>query len=202
MFYAVDERDRRVLPHDPFKAIVAPRPIGWISSISAKGEVNLAPYSFFNGVNSRPPLVMFASEGRKDSVSNIEETGEFVCNLASWDLREQMNETSAPIPHGQSEFVRAKLTMAPSGLVKPPRVAEAPCALECKLLRIVQLETHKNQPTDCRVVFGEVVGVYIDERFVKDGMLDTAAMKPVARCGYADQYAVVERLFSMMRPET
>ena len=201
MFYETAKNDHG-LPYNPFKAIVAPRPIGWITSVDAEGRINLAPYSFFNGVNSRPPLVMFASEGRKDSVSNIEETGEFVCNLASWDLREQMNETSAPIPHGQSEFVRAKLTMSPSGLVKPPRVAEAPCALECKLLRIVQLETHKNQPTDCRVVFGEVVGVYIDEHFVKDGMLDTAAMKPVARCGYADQYAVVERLFSMTRPET
>ena len=202
MFYAVDERDRSILPHDPFKAIVAPRPIGWISSISAKGEVNLAPYSFFNGVNSRPPLVMFASEGRKDSVSNIEETGEFVCNLATWDLREAMNETSAPMPHGQNEFVRAGLKSAPSVLVKPPRVAASPCALECKLLRIVQLETHSHQPADCHVVFGEVVGVYIDERFVRDGMLDTAAMKPVARCGYADQYAVVESLFSMTRPET
>ena len=202
MFYEPDMRDRSVLRHDPFKAIVAPRPIGWISSISAKGEVNLAPYSFFNGVNSRPPLVMFASEGRKDSVENIEQTGEFVCNLATWDLREQMNETSAPMPHGKNEFVRAKLTMAPSGLVKPPRVAEAPAALECKLLRIVRLDTHKNQPTDCHVVFGEVVGVYIDERFVKDGMLDTAAMKPVARCGYTDQYAVVESLFFMTRPET
>ena len=202
MFYAVDQRDRSVLPHDPFKAIVAPRPIGWISSISAKGEVNLAPYSFFNGVNSRPPLVMFASEGRKDSVSNIEETGEFVCNLATWDLREAMNETSAPMPHGQNEFVRAGLKSAPSVLVKPPRVADSPCALECKLVRIVRLETHKHAPLECHVVFGEVVGVYIDERFVRDGMLDTAAMKPVARCGYADQYAVVESLFSMTRPET
>ena len=202
MFYAVDARDRSILPHDPFKAIVAPRPIGWISSISAKGEVNLAPYSFFNGVNSRPPLVMFASEGRKDSVRNIEETGEFVCNLATWDLREAMNETSAPMPHGKNEFVRAGLEQAPSVLVKPPRVAASPCALECKLLRIVQLETHSHLPADCHVVFGEVVGVYIDERFVKDGMLDTAAMKPVARCGYTDQYAVVESLFFMTRPET
>jgi flavin reductase (DIM6/NTAB) family NADH-FMN oxidoreductase RutF len=202
MFYAVDARDRSILPHDPFKAIVAPRPIGWISSISAKGEVNLAPYSFFNGVNSRPPLVMFASEGRKDSVRNIEETGEFVCNLATWDLREAMNETSAPMPHGKNEFVRAGLEQAPSVLVKPPRVAASPCALECKLLRIVQLETHSHQPADCHVVFGEVVGVYIDERFVKGGMLDTAAMKPVARCGYTDQYAVVESLFFMTRPET
>ncbi len=100
MFYEPEKRDRTLLPHDPFKAIVAPRPIGWITSISAKNEVNLAPYSFFNGVSSRPNLLMFASEGRKDSVSNIAETGEFVCNLATWDLREQMNLTSAPLPHG------------------------------------------------------------------------------------------------------
>jgi flavin reductase (DIM6/NTAB) family NADH-FMN oxidoreductase RutF len=202
MFYACDQRDRSILPHDPFKAIVAPRPIGWISSISARGEVNLAPYSFFNGVNSRPPLVMFGSEGRKDSLRNIEETGEFVCNLATWDLREAMNETSAPMPHGENEFVRAGLEPAPSVLVKPPRVAASPCALECKLTRIVQMETHSHKPLDGHVVFGEVVGVYIDERFVKNGMVDTAAMKPVARCGYTDQYAVVEGLFSMTRPET
>jgi flavin reductase (DIM6/NTAB) family NADH-FMN oxidoreductase RutF len=198
MFYASDRRDRGILPHDPFKAIVAPRPIGWISSISASGEVNLAPYSFFNGVNSRPPLVMFASEGRKDSVRN---TGEFVCNLATWDLREAMNETSAPMPHGENEMVRARLAPAPSVLVKPPRVAAAPCALECRLVRIVRLETHRHEPVDAHVVFGEVVGVHIDDRFIVDGVLDTAALRPVARCGY-DQYAVVEGLFSMTRPET
>jgi flavin reductase (DIM6/NTAB) family NADH-FMN oxidoreductase RutF len=189
------------LPYDPIKAIVAPRPIGWISSISAKGEVNLAPYSFFNGVNSRPPLVMFASEGRKDSVRNIEETGEFVCNLVTWDLREAMNETAAPMPHGQNEMERARLASAPSVLVKPPRVAATPCALECKLVRIIQMETHRHEPLDTHMVLGEVVGVHIEDRFIVGGILDTAALKPVARCGY-DQYAVVESLFSMARPET
>ena len=133
MFYEPDKRDKSVLPHDPFKAIVAPRPIGWITSMSAKGEVNLAPYSYFNGVNSRPNLVMFASEGAKDSVSFIEETGEFVCNLATWDLREAMNATSAPLPRGVNEMERAGLEPAPSRLVKPPRVQASPCALECKL---------------------------------------------------------------------
>ena len=201
MFYACDERDRSLLPHDPFKAIVAPRPIGWISSIGATGAVNLAPYSFFNGVNSRPPMVMFASEGRKDSVRNIEETGEFVCNLATWDLREAMNATSAPLPYGVNEMAQAGLAAAPSILVKPPRVAAAPCALECKLVRIVPLETHRHQPVDSHVVFGEVVGVHIDDRYVVNGVLDTAALKPIARCGY-DQYAAVEALFSMTRPET
>jgi flavin reductase (DIM6/NTAB) family NADH-FMN oxidoreductase RutF len=201
MFYACDKRDRSLLPHDPFKAIVAPRPIGWISSISASGEVNLAPYSFFNGVNSRPPMVMFASEGRKDSVRNIEETGEFVCNLATWDLRDAMNATSAPLPRGVNEMERAGLIAATSILVKPPRIAAAPCALECKLVRIVPLETHTHQPVDSHVVFGEVVGVHIDDRYVVNGVLDTAALQPIARCGY-DQYAAVEALFSMTRPET
>jgi flavin reductase (DIM6/NTAB) family NADH-FMN oxidoreductase RutF len=199
MFYEPDKRDRKVLPHDPFKAIVAPRPIGWITSISLKGEVNLAPYSFFNGVNSRPNLVMFGSEGFKDSVSNITETREFVCNLATWDLRDAMNATSAPLPHGINEMERAGLKPAPSKMVKPPRVAAAPCALECKLIRIVPMETANGEPVDCHVVFGEVVGVHIDDRMIVGGLLDTAAMKPIARCGY-DQYAVVESVFSMTRP--
>src|SRR5438132_8734407 len=139
MFYATDVNDHG-LPHDPFKAIVAPRPIGWISSISAKGEVNLAPYSYFNGVSSRPPVVCFSSEGRKDSVSFIEETGEFVCNLATWDLRLAMNITSAPFPRGVDELRAAGLTPAPCRLVRPPRVAEAPCAMECRVLQMVSLE--------------------------------------------------------------
>lgn len=199
MFYEYDKRDKTRLPHDPFKAIVAPRPIGWVTSISLKGEVNLAPYSYFNGINSRPNLLMFASEGRKDSVTFIAETREFVCNLATWDLREQMNLTSAPLPRGVNEMQRAGLEAAPSRLVKPPRVAASPCALECKLIKIVAMETADGAPVDCHVVFGQVVGVHIDDRFIVDGRLDTAAMKPIARCGY-DQYAVVESVFSMIRP--
>ena len=199
MFYKPDQRDKSRLPHDPFKAIVAPRPIGWITSISAKGEVNCAPYSYFNGVNSRAHLVMFASEGRKDSVNNIAETGEFVCNLATWDLREAMNVTSAPLAHGINEMERAGLAAEPSRLVKPPRVGASPCALECKLIKIVAMETADGKPVDCHVVFGQVIGVHIDDRFIVDGRFDTAAMKPIARCGY-DEYAVVESLFSMTRP--
>jgi flavin reductase (DIM6/NTAB) family NADH-FMN oxidoreductase RutF len=201
MFYEPDKRDKAVLPHDPFNAIVAPRPIGWITSISMKGEVNLAPYSFFNGVNSRPNIVMFASEGRKDSVSNIAATGEFVCNLATLALRDPMNETSAPLAHGANEMARAELEPAPSRLVKPPRVASSPCALECKLIKIVPMETFDGQPVDAHVVFGQGVGVHIEDRFVVNGRLDTAAMKPIARCGY-DEYAVVESLFAMQRPAT
>jgi flavin reductase (DIM6/NTAB) family NADH-FMN oxidoreductase RutF len=201
MFYEPDKRDRNVLRFDAFKAIVAPRPIGWISTVDAQGRVNLAPYSFFNGVASRPPLVMFASEGQKDSVTNIEATGEFVCNLATWDLREAMNETSAPMPHGASEMERASLEPAPCRLVRPPRVKAAPCALECRLLRIVSLDDLAGKPSGAHVVFGQVVGIHIDDRFIKDGLLDTAAMKPIARCGY-DDYAVVDVLFSMRRPES
>jgi flavin reductase (DIM6/NTAB) family NADH-FMN oxidoreductase RutF len=199
MFYEPDKRNKAKLPHDPFKAIVAPRPIGWITSISLKGEVNLAPYSYFNGVSSRANILMFASEGHKDSVSFIEETREFVCNLATWDLREAMNATSAPLARGVNEMERAGLAPAPSRLVKPPRVAASPCALECKLIKIVAMETAAGQPLDCHVVFGQVIGVHIDDRFIVDGLLDTAAMKPIARCGY-DQYALVESVFSMGRP--
>jgi flavin reductase (DIM6/NTAB) family NADH-FMN oxidoreductase RutF len=201
MFFEPDKRDRSVLRHDPFKAIVAPRPIGWITSMDVEGRVNLAPYSYFNGINSRPPLVMFASESRKDSVTNIEATGEFVCNLATWDLREPMNASSAPLPQGANEMERAGLSPAASRLVRPPRVAASPCALECRLLRIVTLDDLAGKPTDCHVVFGQVVGVHIDERFIKDGLLDTAAMRPIARCGY-DEYARVEAVFSMVRPAT
>lgn len=199
MFYEPDKRDKRILPHDPFKAIMAPRPIGWITSMSAKGEINLAPYSFFNGVNSRPNLLMFGSEGRKDSLAFIEETREFVCNLATYDLREPMNMTSAPLARGVNEMVRAGLEPAPSRLVKPPRVAASPCALECKLVKIVPMATFDGQAVDCHVVFGQVVGVHIEDRFVVNGRLDTAAMQPIARCGY-DEYAVVERVFSIVRP--
>jgi flavin reductase (DIM6/NTAB) family NADH-FMN oxidoreductase RutF len=197
MFYDAVKNDHG-LRNDPFKAIVAPRPIGWVTTMSGKGDVNLAPYSFFNGISSRPALVMFSSEGLKDSVSFIAETGEFVCNLATWDLREAMNATSAPLPRGVNEMERAGLAPAPSRLVKPPRVKASPCALECKPIKIVPIESAGGMAVDCHVVIGHVVGVYIDDRFIVDGLLDTAALNPIARCGY-DQYAVVESVFSMRR---
>jgi flavin reductase (DIM6/NTAB) family NADH-FMN oxidoreductase RutF len=198
MFYDAVKNDHG-LPHDPFKAIVAPRPIGWITSMSARGEINLAPYSFFNGISSRPAVVMFSSEGFKDSASFIAETGEFVCNLATWELREAMNVTAAPLARGVNEMSKAGLAPAPSRLVKPPRVAASPCALECKLIRIVTLDDLNGARLDCHVVFGQVVGVHIDDRCIVDGRLDTAAMRPIARCGY-NEYAVVESVFSMRRP--
>ena len=161
MFYEPGKRDRSILPHDAFKAIVAPRPIGWISSVDAEGRVNLAPYSFFNGVSSNPPIVMFASEGRKDTVRNVEATGEFVCNLATWELREAMNATSAPLPHGASEMERAGLSPAPCRLVRPPRIAAAACALECRLLRLVALDDVSGKPAGCHSVFGQVIGIHL-----------------------------------------
>jgi len=198
MFYEPAKRDHG-LRFDPFKAIVAPRPIGWITSMSASGAINLAPYSFFNAFSSRPPIVGFSSEGRKDSVAFVEETGEFVCNLVTYDLREAMNTTSANFPRGVSEMEAAGLAAAPSRLVKPPRVAASPCALECRLLQTIALTDLDGRPIDSHLVLGVVVGVHIDERFIRDGLLDTAAMKPMARCGYND-YAVVEEMITMVRP--
>jgi flavin reductase (DIM6/NTAB) family NADH-FMN oxidoreductase RutF len=198
MFYETAKNDHG-LPHDPFKAIIAPRPIGWISSISAAGAVNLAPYSYFNGVHSKPPMVMFASESRKDSLAFVEETKEFVCNLATYALKDEMNQTSAPYPRGVDEMRAAGLTPAPCRLVKPPRVAEAPCALECKYLTTVPLHDVNGRALDGFVVIGQVVGVHIDERFIRNGLLDTAAMRPIARGGYHD-YSVVTESFTMRRP--
>ncbi len=200
MFYEPRKRNHG-LPHDPFKAIVAPRPIGWISSMSARGEINLAPYSFFNGISGNPPMVMFSSEGRKDSLAFVEETREFVCNLATWNLREQMIATSGPYPRGVDEMKEAGLEAAPSRLVKPPRVKAAPCALECRWLQTVQVHDIDGVQIDRHVVFGQVVGVHIDERFIRDGLLDTAAMRPIARAGYHDYFvATPETSFSIRRP--
>lgn len=197
MFYA--PKDGHGLPHDPFKAIVAPRPIGWISALSAKGELNLSPYSYFNAVSARPPVVMFSSEGHKDAVAFIEQTGEFTCSLVTKTLDQQMNLTSAPLPRGTSEYDYSGLATAPSRFVKPPRVAASPTALECKLLSIQELKDLDGKPTDRWIVMGQVVGVYIDDRFLKDGLFDTAMAQPIARCGYHD-YAVVDKVFSIIRP--
>jgi flavin reductase (DIM6/NTAB) family NADH-FMN oxidoreductase RutF len=201
MFYEPHKKNHG-LPHDPFKAIVAPRPIGWITSMSARGEINLAPYSFFNGVSGEPPMVMFASEGRKDSVAFIEETKEFVCNLATWGLREQMNITSGPYPRGIDEMIEAGLEAAPSVLVKPPRVKASPCALECKWLQTVRLKDVDGQLTQRYIVFGQAIGIHIDEQFIKDGLLDTAAMRPIARAGYHDYFvSTPQTKFSLRRPK-
>lgn len=188
------------LKFNPFKAIAVPRPIGWIASLGADGTRNLAPYSFFNAVSDRPPVVLFSSAGRKDSLANIEATGEFTCSLATWELREKMNLTSAPVRRGVDEFELAGLTPAPSRLVKVPRVAESPAAFECRYWKSVELPTVERGETHT-VVFGLVVGVYIDDAYIRDGLVDTGAMRPLARLGYMD-YAVVtpEVMFSLNRP--
>ncbi len=198
--YFYEPRKGHGLPHDPFKAIVAPRPVGWVTTIDGQGRVNLAPYSFFNAISSRPPMVFFSTEGWKDSARNVEENGEFVCNLVSRDLAEAMNETAAPMAYGENEMIRAGLAAAPSTLIRPPRVARAVAALECRKTSIIRLEGVDGKPLDTWMILGEVVGVHIDPEFLKDGIFDTAAARPVARCGYAGDYAEVTALFQMTRP--
>ncbi len=199
MFYHPMQGDHG-LPFDPFKAIVAPRPIGWISSLDARGRANLAPYSFFNAVSAQPHIVMFSSSGEKDSVTNIEATGEFVCNLATWELREAMNETSAALPRGVSEFDAAGLAMAPSRTVEVPRVAAAVAALECKHLKSDRIADLNDAWSGCIVVYGEVTGVYIDDDHIRNGRFDMSDVRTIARCGYRD-YAVVNEVFEMARPK-
>jgi flavin reductase (DIM6/NTAB) family NADH-FMN oxidoreductase RutF len=193
VFYEPDKRDRALLPHDPFKAFVAPRPIGWVSTVGPEGEVNLAPYSYFNAVSDTPPTVMFSSDGPKDSATFAASGDEFVWNLVTWDLREAMNQTSATLPRGENEFAFAGLQTAPSRLVAPPRVAASPVAFECRVIERTELARNI-------VTFGQVVGVHVDERYIVDGRFDTAGVKPIARCGYRGDYATVTELFEMIRP--
>jgi flavin reductase (DIM6/NTAB) family NADH-FMN oxidoreductase RutF len=197
-FYEVARGHR--LAHDPLKAIVAPRPVGWITTLDAAGRVNLAPYSFFNAVHTNPPIVMFSSEGWKDSVANCQATGEFVANLATRPLAEAMNTTSAGVPHGMNEMELAGLAAAPCRLVRPPRVAAAPAALECKVLDIQQLKDLDERTLQGWLVLGQVVAVHIDTEYIRDGRFDTAGARPIARCGYRGDYAEVTELFEMIRP--
>ena len=202
MFY--ETKDHHGLKHNPFKSLIVPRPIGWVSSQDSDGIVNLAPYSYFNGVGSEPPTVMFASEGThtdggfKDSATNVRETGEFVCNIATWALREAMNATSAQVAHRVDEFGLAGLTPTPSRLVKPPRVKESPVHLECTHLKTVELPSNDPQRPNL-IVFGRVVGIHIDDSIIADGMIDMDAFRPIARLGYMD-YTVVDNVFTMRRP--
>lgn len=200
IFYEPHARDRTLLPHDPFKALVAPRPIGWVSTLSSDGAVNLAPYSFFNAIGEAPPMLAFSSTGAKDSATFAGELREFVWNLVTWELREAMNETSAPLPRGHSEFQRAGLTMAPCRLVAPPRVAESPCAMECKVVHTAALTDLDGRAANQYLVVGQVVGVHLSPTAVRDGVVDTAALRPVARCGGPAHYAVVDSMFEMWRP--
>lgn len=188
------------LRYDPFKAIVAPRPIGWISTLSATGVANLAPYSFFNAVGDDPPYLMFSSEGRKDSLVNIEATGEFVFQLVTEALWPAMNATAAAVPSEVDEFTLAGLVAAPCRLVRPPRVEASPAAFECRLWRTLVLPEGSASGAVYTIVIGKVLATHIDDAFVVDGRLDTAAMRPMARLG-GSEYAVVERALKLVRPK-
>ena len=199
MQYALPGNDHG-LAHDPFKAIVAPRPIGWISSLSPAGVANLAPYSFFNAVSSSPHIVMFSSNGWKDSVANIAQTGEFVANYVDEPLAEAMNATSVPAPGAVSEFDYAGLRAAPSRWVAPPRVARARAALECRLSEIIQPKTADGGDSGHWLVLGEVVGVYIEDEAIVDGRFQVELTRPVARLGYLD-FAGIGGTFELRRPD-
>ncbi len=189
------------LRHNPFKAIVAPRPIGWISTADRDGRFNLAPYSFFNAVCDAPPLLCFSTTGqRKDTLNNVEATGEFVANFVGAAQALEMNATAASVAPGVDEFALAGLTPVASVKVKPPRVGGAIAAMECKLTRIIRLTDAAGAEIDGWLVIGEVVGVHIDRAFLKDGMFDTAAARPIARCGYRGDYTEVNTIFEMIRP--
>ncbi|MGV6873499.1 flavin reductase family protein [Pseudochelatococcus sp. B33] len=191
------------LPHDPISAIVAPRPIGWISTRDAEGRLNLAPYSFFNVFNYRPPVIGFSSAGRKDSLRNAEATGEFVYNLATRPLADAVNRTSIEAPPEVDEFALAGLTPAPSLAVAPPRVAESPVSLECRVAHIQQLATANRRALDTWLVLGEVVAVHISKALLRDGLYDTAAARPILRGGGPADYfeTLPQGLFRLYRPK-
>jgi len=200
MYY--QPKDGHGLPHNPFNAIVTPRPIGWISTRGKDGHENLAPYSFFNAVAYEPPQVMFASTADKtdrhigkDSVANIDETGVFCVNIVEYSMRDAMNTTSGSYAAGTDEFDLAGLTRAECGSIACSRVALAPAALECKLTRILDLEGEANY-----AVFGVVTGIFMRDDCIVDGRFDVTTFRPLARLGYQD-YSVVDSLFSLVRPD-
>ena len=203
MFY--DDPKRHGLRYNPFKALVAPRPIAWVSSVSADGVRNLAPFSFFNAVAEFPPTILFAPNnprpggGRKDTLANIEATNEFVVNFATWDLREKMNVTSAHLPPEADEFEAAGLTPEPCHHVRVPRVKESPVSLECVFMHRVRLPS-TNPKIENNAVFGRVVGIHIADALIVDGRIDMTRYRPIARLGYMD-YSVVDNVFSMERPD-
>ncbi len=202
MFYEPDKRNHG-LKHNPFKALVVPRPIGWISSLDAQGRPNLAPYSMFNAAASDPPCVMFASSTRedgspKDSCRGAEASGEFVVNMATYASRDAMNKTSETLPRGESEFDAAGLEWLPSRLVKAPRVKCSPVHLECVFLQTLELPSTRPGQANY-VTFGRVVGIHIDDELIVNGMVDICRAQPIARLGYMD-YAVVDQVFQMISP--
>ena len=202
MIHFYEPRLGHGLPHDPFNAIVGPRPIGWISSMNAQGGLNLAPYSFFNAFNYTPPIVGFASIGAKDTLRNVQATREFAWNLATRPLAERMNASCAAVPPEVNEFELAGLTPAPSRVIAVPRVAESPVSFECRVTQIVQLQGADGTPVETWLTLGEVVAVHIDDVLLKDGVYDTAAARPILRGGGAADYFEIGagQLFRMFRP--
>ncbi len=198
MFYTTDT-NLHGLPYDPFKAIVTPRPIGWIGSKGKDGSINLSPYSFFNAVSDRPKIVMFSSSGRKDTLRNVEETGVFTTSFVGAGILKPMNESSVVVPYGVDEFSIAGLTARTGELVDAPYVGEALAAFECKVTEIHRLKTAAGDFSDSYAVFGEVVGIHIDERVLRDGRFDAALARPMARMGYMD-YAEASETFELLRP--
>ncbi|HEV7318904.1 MAG TPA: flavin reductase family protein [Ensifer sp.] len=198
MFYDT-ALNRHGLPHDPFKAIVSPRPIGWIGTKAADGSLNLAPYSFFNAISDKPKLVMFSSSGYKDSVRNIEATGAFTASFASRNLSEEVNKTSIAAPHGDSEFEIAGLTPVNGSLVDAPFVGEAYAALECRMTELFQPKGLDGEASDNYVVIGQVVGIHIRDEAIRDGRFDMSTVRPLARLGYMD-YCDGGDVFQMIRP--
>ncbi|OYV58393.1 MAG: Asp/Glu/hydantoin racemase [Acidocella sp. 21-58-7] len=190
------------LPHDPFNAIIGPRPIGWVSTKGKDGSVNLAPYSFFNAFNYIPPIIGFSSVGTKDSLCNVEETGELVWNLATCALGNAMNQTCAAVPYGTNEFTLSGLTPVPARHVAPPRVAESPVHFECKVTDIIPLKTHTGHVTTSKLVLAEVIAVHISKHLLKDGIFDTFNAGIILRAGGPSAYAEIkpESRFDMMRP--
>jgi flavin reductase (DIM6/NTAB) family NADH-FMN oxidoreductase RutF len=201
-FHSYEPRQGHRLSHDPFNMIVAPRPIGWVSTRSRSGVFNLAPYSFFNAFNYKPPIIGFSSIGYKDSVRNVEETGEFAWNLVTLPLAEAMNQTSAALPPEASEFVFAGLTPLASALIAAPRVAESPVSFECRCTQIVPLLTAGGEKAGAWLALGEVVMVHIARSLLRDGIYDTGAAGHVLRGGGPSDYFTVssEQLFRMTRP--
>jgi len=190
------------LPHDPFNAIVGPRPIGWISSHDAQGHLNLAPYSFFNAFNYTPPIVGFSSIGFKDTVRNVQQTGEFAWNLATSPLAEAMNASCAAVPPEVNEFELAGLTPVASRVISVPRVAESPVSFECRVTQIIQLQGADGTQADSWLTLGEVVAIHIAKSLLKNGVYDTAAAQPILRGGGPADYFSIgpEQLFRMFRP--
>ncbi|MGO4567901.1 flavin reductase family protein [Rhizobium sp. 2YAF20] len=199
MFYTTDT-NQHGLAHDPFKAIVAPRPIGWIGTKGRDGSFNLSPYSFFNAVSDRPKIVMFSSDGRKDSARNAEETGAFTTNFVSRDLVDKMNASSIVVPYEVDEFALAGLTAKAGTLVDAPYVADAFAVLECRVTEIINPMTLSGERGENVIVFGQVVGIHISEAILKDGRLDMAIARPIARMGYME-YSEGSEVFQLLRPK-